>query len=195
MPSISTSTTGAAQAESPPHYFAPATWNQAQHHFYSETEGHSGSPDALEAFPSLPASSGETWHGVQDDAGFYGGVTPPTPQDMQTQHHETIAVPPEDSIPYEPLQGSDDEGEILVGMGLYEDPEKTESDPWLDNYRRTTSELLGTTYRRVGQGLKLEESWEPPASDDENDDEDSSSERDADGEEHDAEQDCEETWI
>ncbi|KXJ93128.1 hypothetical protein Micbo1qcDRAFT_161063 [Microdochium bolleyi] len=194
-PLIPTSTSAAANSESPPHYFAPAIWNQTQRPLYADATGCGGSPDALEAFPPLPTSSAETWDDVQQGA-FYGGVTPPTPQNMQSaQHHEAIAVPPEDSIPYEPLQGSEDEGEILIGMGLYEDPEKTDTDPWLDNYRRTTTELLGSTYRRVGQGLKLEESWEPPASDDENDNEDSNSERDADGEEHDGEQSCEETWI
>lgn len=89
-------------------------------------------------------------------------------------------VSSEDSIPYQPLDDSEEEGEILIGMGLYDAPDKADEDPELDNYRTSASHLLGTTYRR-GQGLKLEEAWEPPATDDEEDEEDDSD--DADGEE------------
>ncbi|KAH7033279.1 uncharacterized protein B0I36DRAFT_321114 [Microdochium trichocladiopsis] len=196
IPSDFTSINPAEGNGSPSHYFAPAIWSQTQP--YTDATGYEASPEALESFPPLPVTSTSTWDQPSQPERFYGGITPPTPQDTQSsQHHEAVAVTPEESIPYEPLQASEDEGEILVGMGLYEDPEKTEDDPWLDNYRITTSELLGTTYRRVGQGLKLEESWEPPASDDENDGDDSSSDRDADGEEQDTAASPEETqtWI
>jgi hypothetical protein len=81
-------------------------------------------------------------------------------------------VPSEESIPYQSLEESEEEGEILVGMGLYDAPTKYDSDPQLDNYRSTTSQLLGTTYRGkepTGKGLKLEESWQPPEDDDDDD--------------------------
>jgi len=194
--SETTSSTAQESTESPPHYFAPANWHTAQHHADSMSYG--ASPEALESFPSFPVSSATNWDQTDRPGDYYGGVTPPTPQDTQaSQHHEAVTVTSEDSIPYEPLEIPEDEGEILVGMGLYEDPEKVDDDSWLGNYRKTTSDLLGTTYRRVGQGLKLEESWEPPASDDENDGDDSSSDRDADGEDQDDVDSPEDTqaWI
>ncbi len=110
--------------------------------------------------------------------GWSNDTAPPTPDDIQPVQQPQPGVLPEESIVYEPLEDPDEEeGEILIGMGLYDAPDKTDSDPELDNYRASASQLLGTTYRR-GQGLKLEEAWEPPASDDEADDSD-----DADGEE------------
>lgn len=85
-------------------------------------------------------------------------------------------LPAEESIPYQALDEPEEEGEILVGMGLYDAPDKTDTDPELDYYRTSTSNLLGSTYRK-GAGLKLEEAWEPPkedesSSDDEEEEED-----------------------
>lgn len=78
-------------------------------------------------------------------------------------------------MPYEPLDESEDEGEILVGMGLYDAPDKYEADPGLNNYRSSLSSLLGGGAPRLrdspGKGLKLEETWQPPESDDEEEDE------------------------
>ncbi len=65
----------------------------------------------------------------------------------------------------------------MIGMGLYDTPEKYSEDPQLDNYRTTVSSLLGSTFRpreSTGKGLTLEQAWEPPKSDDE-DDEDADS--------------------
>ncbi|KAI1824684.1 hypothetical protein F4861DRAFT_505294 [Xylaria intraflava] len=104
-------------------------------------------------------------------------TAPPTPDEFRVvQQPQT--VPPEESIPYESLdkanqaeEEEEDEGEILIGMGLYDTPSKTDTDPELDYYRTTTSHLLNTTYRN-GKGWKLEESWEPPATDEEDNEED-----------------------
>ncbi|KAI0120098.1 hypothetical protein GGR51DRAFT_10405 [Nemania sp. FL0031] len=104
-------------------------------------------------------------------------TTPPTPDECQRAY--TQSVPSEESIPYQPLEepgNEEEEGEILVGMGLYDLPSKADTDPELDHYHTTTSQLLNTTYRS-GKGWKLEEAWEPPASDDEE------AEEDADGDE------------
>ncbi|EPE02941.1 hypothetical protein F503_08818 [Ophiostoma piceae UAMH 11346] len=79
----------------------------------------------------------------------------------------------------------DTDGEILVGMGLYDPPEKSfqEVDPTLQSYRSSVAQLLGAAYTMptpTGKGLKLEDSWEPPENmDDEDEDDD---ERDAEGE-------------
>lgn len=114
-------------------------------------------------------------------------TTPPTPENFLPVQHAEPAFSTEESIPYHPLSESEDEGEELIGMGLYDAPEQTKSslDPRLDNYRTMMNQLLGSNYRRpepTGKGLKLEETWNPPPSDDEEDDDD---EQDGEGEEDD----------
>jgi len=123
--------------------------------------------------------------------GFENSSTaPPTPESFLPIQHPEPTFPAEESIPYHPLSDSDD-GEELIGMGLYDTPEPTKtlsSDPQLDNYRTLMmSHLLGAG-RRVeptGKGLKLEETWNPPPSDDEEEDDDD--EQDGEGESDDEE--------
>jgi hypothetical protein len=105
--------------------------------------------------------------------------SPPTPENFLPIQHPDPSFPTEESIPYHPLSDDEPEGEELIGMGLYDSPEVAKtpsSDPHLDNYRSLMiSQFLGSGYRRpepVGKGLKLEETWEPPASDDEEDEDD-----------------------
>ena len=99
---------------------------------------------------------------------------PPTPENVP-QMQVKPAVQSEEPAPYEPLAESEDDGEILVGMGLYDTPDKHEADPGLNNYRSTLSSLFGGGAPNVpgqgGKGLKLEETWQPPESDDEDEDE------------------------
>ncbi|OAA66111.1 hypothetical protein ISF_03949 [Cordyceps fumosorosea ARSEF 2679] len=142
-------------------------------------------------FPnSLPSSmeSGQVQGGNIQWNNFimhgFNRTSPPTP--------EAFLQPPQQQQP--PTQGrpaafpqvepAEEEGEILVGMGLYDTPDKHQEDPQLNNYHSTVTSLLGSTFRYpepVGKGLKLEETWEPPKSDDESEDEDD--ELDAEGEE------------
>ncbi|KAM5342603.1 hypothetical protein ACJ41O_013569 [Fusarium nematophilum] len=103
----------------------------------------------------------------------FNSTTPPTPETLpQTQLSQPAMS---GDIPYQALEEPlEEEGEILVGMGLYDTPDKYEQDPQLNNYRSTVSSLLGSTFRGHeprGKGLKLEETWEPPKSDEEDDDE------------------------
>ncbi|PKS05254.1 hypothetical protein jhhlp_008625 [Lomentospora prolificans] len=108
-------------------------------------------------------------------------TSPPTPENLPQVQHVKTAVKSEETAPYEPLQESDDEGEILVGMGLYDTPEKYEADPGLNNYRSTLSSLLGGGAPKLcessGKGLKLEETWQPPESDDEEEEDDDEKEK------------------
>ncbi|KAI0379914.1 hypothetical protein F5Y04DRAFT_109292 [Hypomontagnella monticulosa] len=182
-----------SQPQAAPAYISQDTWNAAQ---FIPNYASSGSPEETEPFPSFTMGQGAfDWDGGLAAQGFPMCTAPPTPDEFQPVQQSQPTVPPEESIPYQPLEEpEEEEGEILVGMGLYDPPNKTESDPGLDNYRTTTSQLLGTTYRR-GQGWKLEEAWEPPASDDEEDGE-------GDGEEEEAEKDkatesttAEQNWI
>ncbi|OTB05840.1 hypothetical protein M426DRAFT_125847 [Hypoxylon sp. CI-4A] len=154
---------GTSQPHTMPAYISQDTWNPAPQ-FMPSSYTSGGSPGETEPFPSFTNQAPLNWDGFAAQ-GFNVCTAPPTPDEFQPSQQPQPMVPSEESIPYQPLEEPEEEGEILVGMGLY-DPPKTETDPALDNYRTTTSQLLGTTYRR-GQGWKLEEAWEPPASDDE----------------------------
>ncbi|RGP62224.1 hypothetical protein FLONG3_10303 [Fusarium longipes] len=103
----------------------------------------------------------------------FGSTTPPTPETLPQSQLSQPAV--SEDIQYQALEDApEEEGEILVGMGLYDAPEKFNEDPQLNNYRSTVSSLLGSSFRNYepsGKGLKLEETWEPPKSDDEEEDE------------------------
>ncbi|KAF4968895.1 hypothetical protein FSARC_3766 [Fusarium sarcochroum] len=104
----------------------------------------------------------------------FSSTTPPTPETLPQTQLSQPAV--SEDIHYQALEDpSEEEGEILVGMGLYDAPDKYTEDPQLNNYRSTVSSLLGSSFRSQeprGKGLKLEETWEPPKSDDEDGDED-----------------------
>jgi hypothetical protein len=128
--------------------------------------------------------------------GFDSATAPPTPENFLPIQQPDPSFDAEEAIAYHSLEDSEP-GEVLVGMGLYDAPEKSpDSDPQLDNYRALMmSQLLGTPYRKqeapvaTGKGLKLEETWNPPPSDDgEDNDEDEDEDEDEDGDnEEDAE--------
>lgn len=138
----------------------------------------SGSPGAPEPFPVYPTQSSAEWEAFATN-GFNTCTAPPTPDTYQHVVPSEPTVSAEECIPYQALDEPEEEGEILVGMGLYDAPEKADTDPELDHYRTTTSNLLGSTYRK-GAGLKLEEAWEPPkeeedSNEEEEDDDDAES--------------------
>ncbi|ROW06063.1 hypothetical protein VMCG_04523 [Cytospora schulzeri] len=111
-----------------------------------------------------------------DDWSCYGSqsmATPPTPEDPPRMHQPEPVLQNEESIPYQALEENEDEeeGDILIGLGLYDPPEKL---PY-----HGEGGLLGASFEPMGKGLKLEDAWEPPASDDEDDDEDGEGEAEA----------------
>lgn len=114
-----------------------------------------------------PSYSPISWSNMPSTGHTHNVTAPPTPEDPpKAQQPEPIVVKQE-PMPYSPpeLQENDEEeGDILIGLGLYDPPEKLG--------------LLGASFEPTGKGLKLEDAWEPPASDDEEDDE----EREDDGE-------------
>lgn len=116
----------------------------------------------------------------------FNNTTPPTPEAFsQNQQQPTVS---EAAVPYQPLDEPEEEGEILVGMGLYDTPDKFDEDPQLNNYRSTVSSLLGSSYRPQeprGKGLKLEETWEPPKAEEEEEEDDDEDEDDEDDEDDD----------
>jgi hypothetical protein len=166
--------TATSQAQAPPQYISTENWSAPA---YVTPTPYSTSPSATEAFPSYTGQSSFQWETFAAN-GFNSSTSPPTPDSYQPAAQPEPVVPSEESITYEPLDESEEEGEILVGMGLYDTPGKSEPDMGLDHYKTTTSYLLGSTYRK-GAGLKLEEAWEPPKDDEEEED----SEEDANGDE------------
>lgn len=148
--------------------------------YFPPVDGSQVYPDSSQPIghiPSLetPAANSLEWnsyimHGL-------GNTTPPTPESFKEIEQPHLAS--SENVAFrQSLEESEEEGEILVGMGLYDTPDKCEEDPQLDTYRSTVSSLLGSAYRPTeptGKGLKLEETWEPPQSDDEEDEEDEAS--------------------
>lgn len=133
-----------------------------------------------EPFPVLDGTTTEKGHapGGLDWNSFimqgFNNTSPPTPETFSQSQQPQPAVS-ETSMPYQALDEPEEEGEILVGMGLYDTPDKFDQDPQLDNYRYTASSLLGPSFRLPearGKGLKLEETWEPPKSEPEEEEED-----------------------
>ncbi|KAL7925344.1 hypothetical protein ACQKWADRAFT_283739 [Trichoderma austrokoningii] len=109
----------------------------------------------------------------------FSETSPPTPDSFLPSAQQPQPEVPEAAI--QPLDEYEEEGEILVGMGLYDTPGKYDEDPHLNNYRSTVSSLLGASYKHqepTGKGLKLEETWEPPKSDDEEEDDEEEEEDD-----------------
>jgi hypothetical protein len=115
-------------------------------------------------------------------SGFENSTAPPTPENFLPMQHPNPSCAIEDSIPFHPLDDTE-EGEVLVGMGLYDAPEKSLPDLQLDQYRSVMSQYLGSCPQNTeGKGLKLEETWEPPASEDDGDEhDDQDGENDAEG--------------
>lgn len=117
--------------------------------------------------------------------GFNSNTAPPTPENFLPIQHPEPSLQSDNAIPFHSLSDSEQEGEELVGMGLYDVPEKAAPlDPQLDNYRALMmSQFLGPAYGKqepTRKGLKLEETWNPPVSDDE-EEEDGESEEDDEG--------------
>lgn len=165
---------------------------QQQYHYLP----HENSNLAPQAMPSTDPSmfSHFEWNNFATNGFENSSTTPPTPENyLPVQHPETM-FPAEDAIPYHSLEESNsDDGEELIGMGLYDTPEMSKSssaDPQLDNYRAfMMSSMLGSGYaapRRMestGKGLKLEETWTPPSDDeDEEEEDDDDDEQDGEGE-------------
>lgn len=162
---------------------------QQQHHHHQQQQSvplYVSSMDTMsypELFSDLPASEFATNSSTQHSwdsfaAQGFNSTTPPTPDSLSQVQQSQPVVTTEESIPYQPLDEDEEEGEILVGMGLYDAPEKYDEDLHLNHARSAMSSLLGSSYTRregTGKGLKLEEPWQPPESDDEE------QEQDADG--------------
>jgi hypothetical protein len=138
-----------------------------------------------EACPGLSAGTHQASPDTLDWNAFvmhgFNNTSPPTPDSfLPTQQTQAALTQEAPGL----VEAEEDDGEVLVGMGLYDQPEKYQEDPHLNNYRSTVSALLGSGYQArepQGKGLKLEETWEPPKSEsgDEDDDEEEDDDEDA----------------
>lgn len=132
------------------------------------------------------ASTSTEWNSFAAH-GFAAPRTPPDNNCFSAAEPAQARIPSEGSIVA--CQEQDDEqpeGEILVGMGLYDPPDKEVMDPTLQSYRSSVAQLLGSAYKfpePTGKGLKLEDAWEPPENLDDDDEEEDDEDRDAEGEE------------
>jgi hypothetical protein len=171
---------------SAPQYLAQGTWDLPQSSQYPSLEGFQQYAEGLPSLtPSLDTPGVNTLNWTSYTHGM-NSTTPPTPDSFVGLQQSQPAVPEEDVVSYETLDEPEEEGEILVAMGLYDTPEKFEEDPQLNNYRSTISSLLGATYQRrepTGKGLKLEETWVPPKSEDSDEEEDEDDDEEAEEEE------------
>lgn len=159
----------------------PDVWDYAQRATPLYTPSSADGRPVLHQFPDLgdgASNQRAAAGGIADWEAFitqrYDNTSPPTPETVPPMQHAPPAVS-KGSAAYGALDKAEEEGEVLVGMGLYDAPEKLEEDPQLKNYRSTVSSLLGSSFRRQeprGKGLKLEETWEPPKSEDGDEDED-----------------------
>jgi hypothetical protein len=182
----------------------PYTGYEQQHYPYTESTSYPPSSNYgdyqqqmgvqhVPSYLSTPAENSDStmyshfdWSNFSINGFERSTTAPPTPENFLPIQHPDPSFPSEEAIPYHPLSdpADEEEGEILCGMGLYDEPDTGKmysSDPQLDNYRSSVSQLLGAPRKEaMGKGLKLEETWAPPA-DDEEEDED----EDGDGEDDD----------
>lgn len=126
-------------------------------------------PSCVPSYTEVDAAySPVSWTNVPS-TGYSQSVTaPPTPEEppklqqpqpVVLKHEETSYLTP-DEVKVE----DEDEGDILVGLGLYDPPEKLHGS------------LLGASFRPTGKGLKLEDAWEPPVEDEDEEDAESEEE-------------------
>lgn len=163
------------------HFTPGLDWQAAEASFLQQPFkacdfGHSlpTSPRPLDITPLANATDayGETCYPFYSSLQAFDSRTPPTPESFPQVAEVKSTEVAEQPVPYQVLE-DDAEGEILVGMGLYDAPEKCVEDVSLNNYRSTITSLLASDFRSEehrGRGLKLEETWEPPNVDDKDDD-------------------------
>lgn len=176
--SLPYSSVGSQQYQSPA---APSMPNNQQQQVWQQTYNpmqHSGSSTAVSSAEMPKLEMMADWEAFRAH-GFDKYATPPTPEDYVSRPPLPMAamktevsiaatkVASEDTMPFPAVLDDEDEseGEILYGMGLYDEPDR---DPVATLHRSTVFSLLGGAYPEpTGKGLKLEDAWEPPVSDEE----------------------------
>lgn len=107
-----------------------------------------------------PSFSPASWTNISSTGYGQNMTAPPTPEDPPKAQQPAPVVVKQEPLPYTPPEEQDEgeeEGDVLIGLGLYDPPERLG--------------LLGASFQSTGKGLKLEDAWEPPATDDDDDEE------------------------
>lgn len=109
-----------------------------------------------------------SWNGMPSTTYNHNVSAPPTPEEPTNLQYPGAVVVKQDEALYsatpEVKVEDEDEGDILIGLGLYDPPEKLHGS------------LLGASFEPTGRGLKLEDAWEPPAEEDDSEEDDAESE-------------------
>lgn len=108
-----------------------------------------------------PSYSPVSWSNMPATGYTHNVTAPATPEDPPKAQQPEPVVVKQEPMSYSPpelLEDDEEEGDILIGLGLYDPPEKLG--------------FLNASFEPTGKGLKLEDAWEPPASEDEDEDED-----------------------
>lgn len=184
-----------------------ANMNQQQRH-YADNMGNDsfGLPSSSASSEMYPSASTDVstqlteWAAAYMDGAFADRPTaPPTPDApfSSLQQQEPYVAKDDEEVsdlsadPATLDDAAEGDGEILVGLGLYDPPEKVSADGGeFDAFGLMAPSAFGTFVvgsrgPRTGKGLKLEESWEPPPPEPESDEEEEDGDEDAEGEEQD----------
>lgn len=108
------------------------------------------------------AYSPVSWTNIPSTGYSQNMTAPPTPEEPTKIPQAEPVVVKHEATPYmtpEEVNPEDEEkGDILIGLGLYDPPEKLHGG------------LLGSSFEPTGKGLKLEDAWEPPVEEEEEED-------------------------
>ena len=158
--------------------------------YYDASNSYASAPLEVPSFSQQDFGNGMYNNIGVPNSFMNASTTPPTPETFPMQDQfQTQFINDSSSSFLLDTDNQEDDGEVLVGLGLYSSPDKAVPKPVVDErladmYRRAGVQLDNTDEKTAGKGLKLEDSWAPPAEDDEeNDDNDD----DADGEDEEAE--------
>lgn len=103
---------------------------------------------------------------------------PPTPCGFATQQMQPAAPEPAFQVVDEP----EEEGEVLVGLGLYDTPGKYVEETSYTFHGFSELGMPMLPRERTSQHLKLAEGWTPPSIPDNEEDEEEEDNQDEDGE-------------
>lgn len=158
--------------------------------YYNASNSYASTPLDVPPFPQQDFGNGMYNNLCVPNSFMSASTTPPTPETFPIQDQfQTQYINDSSSSFLLDTDNQEDDSEVLVGLGLYSSPDKAVPKPVVDErladmYRRAGVQLNSTDENTAGKGLKLEDSWAPPAEDEEaNDDNDN----DAEGEDEDEE--------